>query len=86
MRVVDGCRIAVVALVGLVSAGGAHAQMSPATYSGPIGDRLMAEFRCVGTSVGDRGVVLPGFFGVKGALAAGQYRNPTTCAVEGSAR
>lgn len=64
----------------------AAAQMPASTYDGPLGDRIMAGFRCVGTSIEDGGVVLPKFLKVEGALAPGQYRNPTTCAVEGTPR
>jgi hypothetical protein len=69
---------------GLLISAPAFAQMPPATYDGPLGDRLMAGFRCVGTSVKDGGVTLPKSFGVAGALLPGQYRNPTTCAIEGA--
>lgn len=61
----------------------ATAQMPASTYDGPLGDRIMAGFRCVGTSIKDGGVTLPKSFGAAGALLPGQYRNPTTCAVEG---
>lgn len=62
-----------------------HAAMSPDTYAGSLGDRLLSGFRCVGTSINDGGVVLPHVFRASGALASGQYRNPTSCAVEGQA-
>ena len=60
------------------------AQLPPSTYEGPLGERIMAGFRCVGTSIKDGGVTLPKSLGVAGALLPGQYRNPVTCAIEGA--
>lgn len=54
----------------------AHAQ------SVPLWDGIVAQARCVVTSIKDEGVVLPQFLGL-GGLRAGQYRNPITCAIEG---
>ena len=72
-------------IAALLAPAVAQAAMPTETYAGPLGDRLLAGFSCVAWSVRDRGVVLPQVFGVSGSLAAGQYRNPTSCAVEGVA-
>ena len=68
----------------LLAAGSAYAQMPPDTYAGPLGDRLVAAFRCVGTSISDGGVTLPAAFNSARALRPGEYRNPTTCARAGA--
>ena len=78
-------KILILAAVALLVPAVGQAAMPAETYAGPLGDRLLAGFSCVAWSVRDRGVVLPQFIGVSGSLAAGQYRNPTSCAVEGTA-
>lgn len=67
--------------LAFLAVGPARAQMPPATYQGPIGERLKAEASCLVTSFGDGGYVAPW-----AKLRPGQYRNPTTCAVEGAPR
>jgi len=69
---------------GLVlAASQAHAAMSPETYAGPLGDRIVAQAKCTFGHLDAQHVVLPQFLGL-GGLKAGQYVNPTTCKVEGA--
>ena len=56
---------------------GASAQMPPETYQGSPGDRLKAQFVCLTQSFKDGGRV-------GHHLASGEYRNPTTCNIEGT--
>ena len=72
------------AAAGLLASSAARAQLPPSSYAGPLDDRIMAGFRCLGTTFSKPElIVLPKFVGGN-YLRAGQYVDPTTCQVGGA--
>lgn len=68
----------IIPLMCLLVAPAAQAQMPPATFDGPVGERILAQLKGTVDSVRTGTYVAPW-----ASLKAGQYVNPTTGAVEG---